>query len=158
SRLYPSRRLSPIEYIDRRFARTRRRLEAERRRSFVFRRLEWIVAEVKERLGSDGPREEIAQALPQDGSGSRPGARKRSAGRPTAPTTSEGSTTRPRKRSTAATTCALGAPKPTSVPIIPSSTTPIPPGVRGSELITRPSAQARNASLSGMVADEIPTA
>jgi len=63
-RLYPNRRLAPVGYIDRRFARTRRGLEAERRSSLVFRRLEWIVAEVKERLRSDEPREEIAEALP----------------------------------------------------------------------------------------------
>ena len=63
-RLYPDTSLAPVRYIDRRFARTRRRLEAERRNSLVFRRLEWIVAEVKERLGSDGPLEEIAEALP----------------------------------------------------------------------------------------------
>jgi len=44
-------------------ARTRQRLEAERRRSLVFRRLEWIVSEVRERLRFDEPREEIAGAL-----------------------------------------------------------------------------------------------
>jgi hypothetical protein len=63
-RLYPDRRLASVRYIDRRFERTRRRLEAERRRSLVFRRLEWIVTEVRERLSSDEPREEIAEALP----------------------------------------------------------------------------------------------
>jgi hypothetical protein len=63
-RLYPETRPAPVRYIDRRFARTRRRLEAERRSSLVFRRLEWIVAEVRERLRSDDPREEIAEALP----------------------------------------------------------------------------------------------
>ena len=62
-RLYPDTRLAPVQYIDRRFARTRRRLEAERRSSLVFRRLERIVAEVRERLRSDEPREEIAEAL-----------------------------------------------------------------------------------------------
>jgi hypothetical protein len=64
NRLYPE--VSPVSprYIDRAFGRTRRRLEAERRGSFVFRRLEWIVSAVRERLGSDDPREEIAEALP----------------------------------------------------------------------------------------------
>jgi hypothetical protein len=64
SRLYPDVRLEPPRYIDRRFARTRHRLEAERRSSLVFRRLEWIAAAVRERLRSDDPREEIAGALP----------------------------------------------------------------------------------------------
>jgi hypothetical protein len=63
-RLYPDTSLAPVRYIDRRFARTRRRLEDERRTSLVFRRLEWIVAEVRERLRSDEPQEEIAEALP----------------------------------------------------------------------------------------------
>jgi hypothetical protein len=54
----------PPRYIDRRFARTRRRLEAERRGSLVFRRLEWIVSAVRERLRFDDPREEIVEALP----------------------------------------------------------------------------------------------
>jgi hypothetical protein len=63
-RLYPDACLAPVRYVDRRFARVRRRLEAERRNSLVFRRLERIVAEVRERLSSDEPREEIAEALP----------------------------------------------------------------------------------------------
>jgi hypothetical protein len=63
-RLYPDAALSPPNYIDRGFARTRRRLEAERRGSLVFRRLEWIVAAVRERLRFDDPREEIVEALP----------------------------------------------------------------------------------------------
>src|SRR5262245_52236735 len=63
-RLYPEVRLAPPRYIDRGFARTRRRLEAGRRDSLVFRRLEWIVTAVRERLRFDEPREEIAQALP----------------------------------------------------------------------------------------------
>jgi hypothetical protein len=62
-RLYPEANLAPLGYIDRGFDRTRRRLEAERRRSLVFRRLEWIVSAVRERLGSDDPREEVAEAL-----------------------------------------------------------------------------------------------
>jgi hypothetical protein len=62
-RLYPEVPLAPLRYIDRRFARTRQRLEAERRRSPVFRRLEWIVSEVRERLRFDEPREKIAEAL-----------------------------------------------------------------------------------------------
>jgi hypothetical protein len=63
-RLYPDVPVGPTHYIDRAFARTRRRLEAERRDSLVFRRLEWIVSAVRERLRFDEPREEIAEALP----------------------------------------------------------------------------------------------
>jgi hypothetical protein len=63
-RLYPDAPLRSPRYIDRRFARTRQRLEAERRDSLVFRRLEWIVSAVRERLHFDDPREEIAEALP----------------------------------------------------------------------------------------------
>jgi hypothetical protein len=63
-RLYPGLQLAPPHYIDRSFARTRRRLEAERRDSLVFRRLEWTVSAVRERLRFDDPREEIAEALP----------------------------------------------------------------------------------------------
>ena len=63
-RLYPEMQLTPLRYIDRRFARTRRRLEADRRDSLVFRRIESIVAAVRERLRFDDPREEIAEALP----------------------------------------------------------------------------------------------
>ncbi|HEU5214983.1 MAG TPA: hypothetical protein VFU30_05530 [Gaiellaceae bacterium] len=63
-RLYPDAPIGPLRYIDRGFARTRRRLEAERRNSLVFRRLEWIVSEVRARLRFDDPREEIAEALP----------------------------------------------------------------------------------------------
>jgi hypothetical protein len=62
-RLYPDAAVAPPRYIDRGFARTRRRLEAERRDSLVFRRLEWIVSAVRERLRFDDPREEIAEAL-----------------------------------------------------------------------------------------------
>jgi hypothetical protein len=63
-RLYPDAALAPPRYIDRGFARTRRRLEAERRDSLVFRRLEWIVSAVRDRLRSDDPREEVVEALP----------------------------------------------------------------------------------------------
>lgn len=63
-RLYPEVPLAPLRYIDRGFARTRRRLEADRRGSLVFRRIEWIVSAVRERLRSDDPREEVAEALP----------------------------------------------------------------------------------------------
>jgi hypothetical protein len=63
-RLYPDTPLAPIRYIDRRFARTRRRLEAERQNSLVFRRLEWIVAAVRERLRFDEASEQVAEALP----------------------------------------------------------------------------------------------
>lgn len=63
TRLYPDAPLAPPRYIDRGFARTRRRLETDRRGSLVFRRLEWIVSAVRERLRFDDPREEIAQAL-----------------------------------------------------------------------------------------------
>ena len=63
-RLYPEAQLAPLRYIDRGFTRTRGRLEAERRDSLVFRRLEWIVSAVRERLRFDDPREEIVEALP----------------------------------------------------------------------------------------------
>ncbi len=63
-RLYPDVPSLQLRYIDRGFARTRRRLEADRRDSLVYRRLEWIVSAVRERLRSDDPREEIAEALP----------------------------------------------------------------------------------------------
>jgi hypothetical protein len=63
-RLYPGAPLEPPRYIDRRFSRTRHRLEAERRGSLVFRRLEWIVTAVRERLRLDDPREAVAEALP----------------------------------------------------------------------------------------------
>lgn len=63
-RLYPDAAVHPVRYIDRRFIRTRRRLESERRDSLVYRRLEWIVSAVRERVGFDEPREEIAEVLP----------------------------------------------------------------------------------------------
>jgi hypothetical protein len=63
-RLYPDAPLAPLRYIDHGFARARRRLESERRGSLVFRRLESVVAAVRERLRFDEPREEIAEALP----------------------------------------------------------------------------------------------
>jgi hypothetical protein len=62
-RLYPDVPLELPRYVGRRFARTRHRLEAERRGSLVFRRLEWIVSAVRERVRYDDPREEIAEAL-----------------------------------------------------------------------------------------------
>jgi hypothetical protein len=62
-RLYPDAQLIPFRYIDRGFARTRGRLETERRGSLVFRRLESIVSAVRERLRFDDPREEVAEAL-----------------------------------------------------------------------------------------------
>jgi hypothetical protein len=62
-RLYPEAHLAPPRYIDRGFARTRGRLEADRRGSLVFRRLEWIVSAVREQLRFDDPREEVAEAL-----------------------------------------------------------------------------------------------
>jgi hypothetical protein len=64
SRLYPDAMFAQPRYIDRGFARTRHRLETDRRGSLVFRRLEWIVSAVRERLCFDDPREEIAEALP----------------------------------------------------------------------------------------------
>jgi hypothetical protein len=63
-RLYPEVEVAPLRYIDRGFARKRERLESERRDSLIFRRLEWIVSEVRERLRFDEPREEVAEALP----------------------------------------------------------------------------------------------
>jgi hypothetical protein len=62
-RLYPDAELIPFRYIDRGFARTRGRLETERRGSLVFRRLESIVSAVRERLRFDDPREEVVEAL-----------------------------------------------------------------------------------------------
>jgi len=63
-RLYPEAPLAPLRYIDRSFARTRRRLEADRRNSLVFRRLESIVSAVRERLRFDDPLEEMVEAVP----------------------------------------------------------------------------------------------
>jgi len=63
-RLYPDASLRQSRYIDRRFIRTRRRLEADRRDSLLYRRIEWIVSAVRERLSYDDPREEVAEALP----------------------------------------------------------------------------------------------
>lgn len=63
-RLYPDVSLRPLRYIDRRFIRTRRRLEADRRDSLLYRRIESIVSAVRERLGSDEPQEQVAEALP----------------------------------------------------------------------------------------------
>ena len=63
-RLYPGVTLPPPAYIDRRFIRTRRRLEADRRDSLLYRRIEWIVSSVRERLRYDEPREEVVEALP----------------------------------------------------------------------------------------------
>jgi hypothetical protein len=63
-RLYPDAQLDSVRYIDRRFIRTRGRLESERRDSIVYRRLEWVVSAVRERLRLDEPSEEIVEALP----------------------------------------------------------------------------------------------
>jgi hypothetical protein len=63
-RLYPDVGPEQLRYIDRRFIRTRRRLEAERRDSLLYRRLEWIVSAVRERLRFDDPREEVVEAVP----------------------------------------------------------------------------------------------
>jgi hypothetical protein len=63
-RLYPELSLAPLRYIDRRFIRTRRRLEAERRDSLLYRRIEWIVSDVRERLRTDDQQEQVAEALP----------------------------------------------------------------------------------------------
>lgn len=64
SRLYPDAPLTSPRYIGRSFACTRHRLETERRSSLAFRRLEWIVSAVRERLRSEDPQEEIAEAFP----------------------------------------------------------------------------------------------
>jgi len=63
-RLYPDAPLREPHYIDRRFIRHRKRLEADRRDSLLYRRIEWIVSAVKERLRYDDPREEVVEALP----------------------------------------------------------------------------------------------
>jgi hypothetical protein len=52
-RLYPESHLAPIGYIDRRFLRTRRRLQEKRRESRLFRELEHGVAAVRETLESE---------------------------------------------------------------------------------------------------------
>ena len=57
------RALAPLRYIDRGFDRTRAAARGRARGSLVFRRLEWIVSAVRERLRSDDPREEVAEAL-----------------------------------------------------------------------------------------------
>jgi hypothetical protein len=62
-RLYPDVPLELPRYVGRRFARTRLRLEAERRGSLAFRRLEWIASAVRERLRYDDPREKVVEAL-----------------------------------------------------------------------------------------------
>lgn len=61
--LYPGVCLAEPHYIDRRFIRTRQRLEADRRDSLLYRRIEWIVSAVRERLRYDDPREEVVEAL-----------------------------------------------------------------------------------------------
>lgn len=48
--LYPGLALAPVRYIDRRFVRTRRRLEAERRESPALAEIRLAVAAVRERL------------------------------------------------------------------------------------------------------------
>lgn len=63
-RLYPEASLPEPHYIDRRFIRHRRKLEADRRDSLLYRRIEWIVSAVKERLRYEDPREEVAEVLP----------------------------------------------------------------------------------------------
>ena len=62
-RLYPEVSLPDSCYIDRRFIRTRNRLEADRRDSLLYRRVESIVAVVRERLAYDEPREEPVEAV-----------------------------------------------------------------------------------------------
>ncbi len=63
-RLYPERPLARLDYVDRRFVWIRRRLESDRRNSLVYRRLEWIVSAVRERLRLDEPQEEVVEAVP----------------------------------------------------------------------------------------------
>jgi hypothetical protein len=63
-RLYPEPAFCEPRYIDRRFIRTRKKLEADRRDSLLYRRIEWIVSAVKERLRYDDPREAAAEVLP----------------------------------------------------------------------------------------------
>jgi hypothetical protein len=60
--LYPLGPLAPIDYLDRQFVRTRRRLERDREHSFVFRRIERMVEEVRVRLGDERPEEPAAAA------------------------------------------------------------------------------------------------
>ncbi len=90
-RLYPDAPLAPLGYIDRGFDRTRRRLEAERRRSLVFRRLEWIVSAVRERLELRRPARGSRRSSVLGGSARRPdGAQTRNATSATPPTRSVG--------------------------------------------------------------------
>jgi len=62
-RLYPEASLPDARYIDRRFIRHRKRLEADRRDSLLYRRIESIVAAVRERLCYDEPRDEPVEAV-----------------------------------------------------------------------------------------------
>ena len=50
-------------YIDRRFIRTRKRLEADRRDSLLYRRIESIVPAVRERLSYDEARGAAVEAV-----------------------------------------------------------------------------------------------
>jgi hypothetical protein len=52
-RLYPEVGVEPVSYIDRRFARTRRRLAETRRESSFFQELQEIVAATRERLAAE---------------------------------------------------------------------------------------------------------
>lgn len=62
-RLYPEVSLPDPRYIDRRFIRTRKRIEADRRDSLLYRRIESIVAAVRERLAYDEPRDAAVEAV-----------------------------------------------------------------------------------------------
>jgi len=62
-RLYPEVSFPDAHYIDRRFIRTRKRLEADRRDSLLFRRIESIVSAVRERLFYDEPRDASVEAV-----------------------------------------------------------------------------------------------
>jgi hypothetical protein len=62
-RLYPDASLPDLRYIDRRFIRTRKRLESDRRDSLLYRRIESIVSAVRERLAYDEPRDSPVEAL-----------------------------------------------------------------------------------------------
>jgi len=62
-RLYPELSFPDARYIDRGFIRTRRRLEADRRDSPLFRRVESMVAAVRERLAYEEPRDAPVEAV-----------------------------------------------------------------------------------------------
>lgn len=62
-RLYPGVPVEPVSYIDRRFARTRRRLAETRRESWFFQELQEIVGTTRERLAVESRNDRLPAAL-----------------------------------------------------------------------------------------------